>query len=196
MATTDNDNILMMFEEINQKLDRTNQQIEKVGQKQPESTSSIDSRTSEKLAKILTMSEIINDNQSEMLNKVEKIVRKERKKIDLSPNSMNALLIWLFLSLVILGFVQWNTSLNTQLRLYFDNDLKYRYIQMIGHATDEELATLDTIFYFNRNSKNIKSLRKQVETFEKNVEERAKIIEREEQLKIKKEDLERQLSVN
>lgn len=34
MATTDNENILMMFEEINQKLDKTNLQIEKIG-KQP-----------------------------------------------------------------------------------------------------------------------------------------------------------------
>ncbi len=29
MATTDNENILMMFEEINQKLDKTHLQIEK-----------------------------------------------------------------------------------------------------------------------------------------------------------------------
>ena len=36
MNTTSNDNILMMFEEINEKLDKTNQQIEKIEQKQPE----------------------------------------------------------------------------------------------------------------------------------------------------------------
>lgn len=64
---------------------------------------------------------------------------------------------------------------------------------MMGHATDEELATLDIIFYFSRNTKNIKSLRKQVETFEKNVEERARIIEREEKLKREKERIEDQL---
>ena len=38
MATTDNENILMMFEEINQKLDKTNLHIEKIG-KQPSNVS-------------------------------------------------------------------------------------------------------------------------------------------------------------
>ena len=36
MTTTSNENILMMFEEINQKLDKANRQIEKIGQSQPE----------------------------------------------------------------------------------------------------------------------------------------------------------------
>ena len=42
MTTNNNDNILMMFEEINQKLDRTNQQIEKIAQKQPETSNEND----------------------------------------------------------------------------------------------------------------------------------------------------------
>lgn len=67
---------------------------------------------------------------------------------------------------------------------------------MLGHATREDLTTIDTIFYFNRNSKGIKTLRKQVETFEKNVEERARIIEREERLKREKEKLEKEFYQN
>ncbi|MDD4761298.1 MAG: hypothetical protein PHU66_10885 [Bacteroidaceae bacterium] len=77
-----------------------------------------------------------------------------------------------------------------------DNDLKYRYFQMIGHATHEEMATMDTIFYFHRNNKEIKELPKQVEIFEYNVKQRARIIEQEERLKREKAKLDRQLSVN
>ena len=77
--------------------------------------------------------------------------------------------------------------------MYSDNDLKYRYFLMIGHATQEEMATLDTIFHFHRNNKKIKELRKQVEIFEDNVKQRARIIEQEEKLKKEKEKLERSI---
>lgn len=190
MATTDNDNILMMFEEINQKLDRANQQIEKIGQKQPEETGN------EQILELKTVMEDFHESQSEKLNEIENAVRKEKRKIEFTPNSVNTIIVLLSLMVFVLGFLWWNARLHEQLAQYADNDLKFRYIQMVGHATRENLTTIDTIFYFNRNSKEIKALRKQVETFEKNVEERARIIEREEQLKIKKEDLERQLSVN
>ncbi|WP_286846786.1 hypothetical protein [Proteiniphilum sp. UBA5463] len=64
---------------------------------------------------------------------------------------------------------------------------------MQGQATREDLATLDTLFYFNRDSKKIRELRKQVKVFEKNVEERARIIEREERLKRERETIEERL---
>jgi hypothetical protein len=71
--------------------------------------------------------------------------------------------------------------------MYSDNDLKYRYFQMIGHATQEDMSTMDTIFYFHRNNKKIKELRKQVEIFEYNIKQRARIIEQEERLKRERE---------
>jgi len=49
------------------------------------------------------------------------------------------------------------------------------------------------LFYFNRKSKKIKTLRKQVEVFEKNVKERAKLIEHEKRLKKEKETLENKI---
>ncbi|ULB34428.1 MULTISPECIES: hypothetical protein [Proteiniphilum] len=64
---------------------------------------------------------------------------------------------------------------------------------MQGQATREDLATLDTLFYFNRDSKKIRELRKQVKVFEKNVEERARIIEREERLKRERDTIEERL---
>ena len=66
----------------------------------------------------------------------------------------------------------------------------FRSIQMAGNATADDLATMDTLFYFNRNSKKIREPRKQVEVFEENVKQRAKIIEQEERLKREREILE------
>ncbi len=188
MATTDNDNILMMFEEINQKLDRANQQIEKIGQKQPEETGN------EQILELKTVMEDFHESQSEKLHAIENAIRTEKRKIEFTPTSTFGMTFFFSMMFMLLAMAVWNNSLRNQNATLSDNDLKFRYIQMIGHATDEELVTLDTIFYFNRNSKGIKTLRKQVEIFEKNVKERAKIIEREERLKREKDFLEKKIA--
>ena len=197
MNTTDNDNILMMFEEINQKLDKTHLQIEKIG-KQP-STETIEIANNELIAEIRQVKTIIeglNNEHLERLSELDAVVRKEKRRIDLSPTSINTMLIVLGFMAIILGLTLWGTSLKAEKELYSDNDLKYRYIQMIGHATKEEMATMDTIFYFHRNNRKIKELRKQVEIFEENVKQRARIIEQEERLKREKYEIETQISVN
>ncbi|NMB50040.1 MAG: hypothetical protein GX997_06235 [Bacteroidales bacterium] len=103
------------------------------------------------------------------------------------------MLIVLGFMAIILGLTLWVTSLKAEKELYSDNDLKYRYIQMIGHATQEEMATMDTIFYFHRNNRKIKELRKQIEIFEENVKQRARIIEQEERLKRERSEIETKL---
>lgn len=90
---------------------------------------------------------------------------------------------------IILGLTLWVTSLKVEKEMYSDNDLKYRHFLMIGHATQEDMSTMDTIFYFHRNNKKIKELRKQVEIFEYNIKQRARIIEQEERLKREREEL-------
>ena len=187
MTTTNNENILMMFEEINQKLDRTNQQIEKIGQKQPEETDN------EQISELKSTMERVYESQSEKLHAIENAIRTEKRKIEFTPTSTFGMAFFFSMMFMLLAMTVWNNSLRNQNATLSDNDLKFRYIQMIGHATDEELSAIDTVFYFNRNSKGIKTLRKQVETFEKNVEERAKIMEREEMLKREIETIESQL---
>lgn len=191
MNTTDNDNILMMFEEINQKLDKTHLQIEKIGRQS--SNEAIEIANNELIAEIRqvkTIIEVLNNEQSNRLNELEAVLRKEKRRIDFSPTSINTMLIVLGFMVIILGLTLWATSLKAEKELYSDNDLKYRYIQMIGHATQEEMATMDTIFYFHRNNRKIKELRKQVEIFEENVKQRARIIEQEERLKRERKILE------
>ena len=137
--------------------------------------------------------ERVYESQSEKLHAIENAIRTEKRKIEFTPTSTFGMAFFFSMMFMLLAMTVWNNSLRNQNATLSDNDLKFRYIQMIGHATDEELSAIDTVFYFNRNSKGIKTLRKQVETFEKNVEERAKIMEREERLKREKEKIESQL---
>lgn len=190
MATTDNENILMMFEEINQKLDKTHLQIEKIGKQPSNETIEIDNdELIDEIRQVKTFIEVLNNAQSDRLSKLETVLRKEKRRIDFSPTSINTMLIVLGFMVIILGLTLWVTSLKVEKEMYSDNDLKYRYFLMIGHATQEEMATMDTIFYFHRNNRKIKELRKQVEIFEKNVKQRARIIEQEERLKREREEL-------
>ncbi|MFA7583838.1 MAG: hypothetical protein WCZ46_09890 [Proteiniphilum sp.] len=69
-----------------------------------------------------------------------------------------------------------------------DNDLKYRYVQMQGEITPVGVIDLDSIFESRRDS--VRMIRRQVETFEEKVKQRAKLIEREERLQEEKERLE------
>ena len=101
MATTDKDNILMMFEEINQKLGRTNQQIEKIGQKQPEETDN------EQILELKTVMEDFHESQSEKLDEIGNAVRKGKRKIEFSPNSVNTIIVLFSLMVFVLGFLWW-----------------------------------------------------------------------------------------
>ena len=177
MTTTSNENILMMFEEINQKLDRTNQQIEKIAQKQPEKTNE------NEISELKSVMQSFYENQSCKLDNIGTLIQKERRKIEFTPTSTFGMAFFFSLMLIILALSLWTYSLKNQNATLSDNDLKFRYIQMKGHASDNDFAKLDTLFYFDRNSKKIKELRKQVEAFEKNVKQRARILEQEEILK-------------
>lgn len=57
---------------------------------------------------------------------------------------------------------------NSSLR---DNDLKYRYVKMRGKTSAEELYRLESVFEYDRNTDSIKSIRSQVEVFERLLKE-------------------------
>ena len=58
---------------------------------------------------------------------------------------------------------------------YVDNDLKYRYVKMIGQTNEDSFTRLEHQFDF---SDSIKIIRKQVEKYEKLVRKQAERIER------------------
>ena len=187
MTTTSNENILMMFEEINQKLDDNARQLERIGQKEPDKNDNSD------FSEITTVLENFEHNQSEKLAEIESLIRKEKRKIEFTPTSTLGMAFFFSLMAIILALSVWINSLKNQINTLSDNDLKYRYIQMTGNATADDLATMDTLFYFNRNSRKIRELRNQVEVFEENVKQRAKLIEQEERLKREKDAIEQNI---
>ena len=180
MTTTSNENILMMFEEINQKLGRTNQQIEKIGQKQPEETDN------EQILELKTVMEDFHESQSEKLNEIENAVRKGKRKIEFSPNSVNTIIVLFSLMVFVLGFLWWNARLHEQLAQYVDNDLKYRYVLMQGETTPKILNQLEDIF--ENKSDSAKIIRKQVESYEKNLLEELKLLNK---ARLKEQEAER-----
>ena len=98
------------------------------------------------------------------------------------------------LMLMLLAMAVWNNSLRNQNASLSDNDLKFRYIQMQGSATAKDFAELDSVFHFNRNIRKIKAFRTQVEAFEENVKQRARILEQEERLKRERGLIEKKLN--
>lgn len=65
---------------------------------------------------------------------------------------------------------------HTAISTYKDNDLKYRYVQMRGTITPEELNSLENLFENHKDS--VKVVWKQVRLYEKALVEEAKRLEK------------------
>ncbi len=57
-------------------------------------------------------------------------------------------------------------KLRKELKCLSENDIKYRYIKMIGETNAEELSNLEDIFYDDKDKELIREIRKQVEKHE------------------------------
>lgn len=68
-----------------------------------------------------------------------------------------------------------------------DNDLKYRYIKMVGEASPSLLINLDSIFEYGHDS--VKVIRKEVVSYEKAAVERAKRLEKARMIEMEAEKL-------
>lgn len=168
MTTINNDNILTMFEEINLKLDKTNQQIEKMGLKEPEATGNED------ITELKSAMESFHESQSEKLENIGTLIQKEKRKIEFTPTSTFGMAFFFSLMLILLTMAVWNYSLRSQNSTLSDNDLKYRYILIHGETTPKTLSQLENIFENNSDSTEI--IRKQVESYEKNLMEEIKLL--------------------
>ena len=73
-----------------------------------------------------------------------------------------------------------------EISTYKDNDLKYRYVKMLGETTPKEISTLENIFENKRDS--VKIIRKQVKQYEKAIIEEAKRLEK---ARLKEQEAER-----
>ena len=107
------------------------------------------------------------DNVSEKLN----CPLKHHHTIDFMSNK--ALIA---LTVVVIAFMASVVIIKNQrvaIKQFRDNDLKYRYIQMKGRATPEDILMLREVFEFNRNADSIKVIRRRVERYEQLIQEQA-----------------------
>jgi hypothetical protein len=161
MSTTnkmDTSEVFEMFETINKKLD-----------KQPE-------RSAEPIpidfSPVYAMTERF-EQVVEGVRKPVKIGHHHRHTIDVG--SSNVFLSLIIMVLMILGL---SYAIGEQRRIisqYRDNDLKYRYIKMIGKTDEENFSHIERVFYYGDS---VKIIRKQVDRYEKLVKEQAEKVER------------------
>lgn len=121
----------------------------------------------------------------EVIGEVRKPVKAEYRHIfSLESNKIFFSVIGLSLAFLISLFVIYFQR--EELSTYKDNDLKYRYMKMLGEPTSGELNTLENIFENVRDS--VKLIRKEVEKHEKAVLEEAKRLEK---ARLKEQEAER-----
>ncbi|BBL06880.1 DUF342 domain-containing protein [Alistipes dispar] len=68
-----------------------------------------------------------------------------------------------------------------------DAELKYRYIRMKGEASSERIAELEDIFEWNRDDDKIRQLKKNVEQYERTIQQRIAL---DEQIRLKGQEVE------
>lgn len=102
MNTTSNENILMMFEEINEKLEKTNQQIEKIGFQQSKV------KGNEEIAELRLEMQNSLENQAKQLHAIENAIRTEKRKIEFTPTSTFGMVFFPSMMIVLLAMAVWN----------------------------------------------------------------------------------------
>jgi uncharacterized protein HemX len=118
-----------------------------------------------------------------MTKRFEQVVEEVRKPVRVENHHRHTIDITsskVFLSLVVMVLVILGLSyaIGEQRRIisqYRGNDLKYRYIKMIGKTNEENLYRMEQQF---KNNDSIKIIRKQVEKFEELVKEQAERTQR------------------
>ena len=151
-----------LFEEIKDKLD-----------KQPAQTPA-SAQTIEAIATISPEDMERMEQLTESLNNVnEKLDRplKHSHTIDFMSNKALIMLVVAISALLVSLVIVKNQR--TTIKQFRDNDLKYRYIQMKGGVTTEELLSLREVFDFNRNGDSIKVIRQRIERYEQLVQQQA-----------------------
>jgi len=151
-----------MLETINEKLDKQEKkQTESV--KVDIDVSPIDAAT-ERFVKA-----------AEEANKPSIVEHQHRHKIDIDIQSNWFFFSWVALFFII-GALFWVIADQREtINQYFDNDLKYRYVKMIGQTNEDSFTRLEHQFQY---SDSIKIIRKQVERYEELVKEQAERMER------------------
>jgi len=118
------------------------------------------------------------------------VEHRHRHKIDIDIQSNWFFFSWIALFFII-GALFWTVAdLRETNNQYVDNDLKYRYVKMIGQTNEDSFNRLEHQFQYNDS---IKIIRKQLEKYEELVKEQAERIERERQNNEKTKQLQQEM---
>lgn len=93
--------------------------------------------------------------------------RLARHQRQLKLKSKSVIMAFVFLFLLFTVSLIGNIYQRNELTRASDNDLKYRYIKMIGGINAEELSNLEDVFHFHKDKELIREIREQVEEFER-----------------------------
>jgi len=111
----------------------------------------------------------------EVINEIRKPVKTEHHHVfHIASNKIFFSVIGVSVALLISLFAIYYQR--KEISTYRDNDLKYRYVKMVGETTPKKLSTLENVFENKRDS--VKVIRKQVEQYEKAVIEETKRLEK------------------
>lgn len=180
--------VAVLFEEVNTLLKTIDQKIDNQHQKLEDAATKAD-LTAEKIAiekaflqtsrnlsvldqKLNQLSVSFQDSENQIRSGFESVLstlkdqeneRTTRQKHQLKLKSKRVIMAFVFLFLLSTVSLIGNIYQRNELTRASDNDLKYRYIKMIGGINAEELSKLEDIFHFHRNNTMIKEIQKQVE---------------------------------
>ncbi|MBN1987708.1 MAG: hypothetical protein JW761_15455, partial [Prolixibacteraceae bacterium] len=93
--------------------------------------------------------------------------RLARHQRQLKLKSKSVIMAFVFLFLLFTVSLIGNIYQRNELTRVSDNDIKYRYIKMVGGINADELSKLEELFHINKDKELIREIRKQVEEFER-----------------------------
>ena len=183
--------VAVLFEEVNTLLKTIDRKINDQHQRLEDIVTKAD-LTSEKIAiekaflqtshnlsvlnqKLNGISTSIHESENQIRSGFESILstlkdqeneRVARHKRQLKLKSKRVIMAFVFLFHLFTVSLIGNIYHRKKLTRVSDNDLKYRYIKMIGGIKAEELSKLEDTFYYDKDKELIKEIRKEVEKFE------------------------------
>lgn len=195
--------VAVMFEEVNglmksfdQKINDQSQRLEDVASKADLERNRIAIenavlQTSRNLSvlnqKLNGISTSIHESENQIRSGFESILsilkdqknqRIARHKHQLKLKSKGVIMAFVFLFLLFTVSLIGNIYHRKELTRVSDNDIKYRYIKMVGGIDAEELSKLEDIFLYDKDKELIREIRAEVKKFEREKHEQIKDLER------------------
>lgn len=130
---------------------------------------------------------------------LQQLIKEQQKPVEYKNYSLFASmhLAERMLLLLVCGLVMiscWFFSMGAnQLQTASDYDLRYRYLQMQGKATQKDFDYLDSIFITHRNPKAIQQMQQKVIDYEQALQRQAELLLQQERIKQEQRKLKRQL---